>query len=476
MNLYEHTARTVASLIENGTLRPGDRIPSVRRLSLDAGVSASTVLQAYALLETQGLVEARPQSGYYVRQPLRPVLARPQPSTPRRRATRVDVSELVFTVLDACRDPKLVPLGSPFPAPELLPLAILNQTLGAVARRASAASILKDLPPGHPELRRQIARRYLEFGCSIPADDIVITTGAMEALNLCLRAVAKPGDAIAIESPAFYGILQVIENADMKAVEIATDPQRGIDLGALSRALRQRAIKACFLMPTFQNPLGALMPDDAKRDLVALLEQFDVPLIEDDVYGELHFSKARPRPAKAFDRKGLVLHCGSFAKHLAPGYRVGWVTPGRYRERIERLKFMNTLATASLPQAAIAEFLAHRSVDRHLRPLRQTLMRQLDGMSAAVSRYFPAGTRVTRPEGGYQLWVELPESVDALELFRLALDHDISLAPGPIFSAHRGFGHCIRLNFGQIVTDRTRAALRTVGELAQTAPPGNRRE
>lgn len=467
MKLYEQTANRISTLLERGTLRPGDRIPSVRRLSRDTGVSQATVLQAYGVLERRGLIEARPQSGYYVRRQ-QATAAALQASAPRRQATRVDVSELIYLVMEAARDPRLVPLGSPFPAPELAPLSTLNRKLAASARKADANTLLSDLPPGHPELRRQIARRYLASGCAVSEDELIVTCGAMEALNLSLRAVARAGDAIAIESPSFPAMLQAIENLGLKAIEVATHPLEGIDLAELAALIDKHPIKACLLMTTFQNPLGGSMPAAKKRELVALLARHDLPLIEDDVYGDLHFSPHRPQPARAYDRRGLVMHCASFSKSLAPGYRVGWVAAGRYREQIKRLKFMATIATASLPQAAIAEFLAHHSFERHLRHMRQALRTQCAEVTQAVSRHFPPGTRMTAPEGGYMLWVELPERVDALELFQRALERNISIAPGPIFSARRGFRNYIRLNFGQLVTPRTHTALTTLGTLAKT--------
>lgn len=466
--LYERLAARIAEQIERGTLRPGERVPSVRRMMRDAGTSLSTVLSAYDLLENKGLIEARPQSGYYVSPRARGVLAAPAVSTPRRQPTRVDVSELVFNVFDATKNPGLVPLGSPFPAPELFPLPALNRTLAAVARHADPAAILADLPPGNPELRRRIAQRYLESSCRVSADEIVITNGAMEALNLCLQAVARPGDAIAVESPTFYGVLQAIENMGMKAVEVATHPQEGIDLAQLAAIVQRHPIKACFLMTSFQNPLGGLMPEEKKRELVTLLERHNLPLIEDDVYGELHFGLRRPKPAKAFERKGLVLHCASFSKTLAPGYRVGWTAAGRFQQQVERLKFMRSISTATLPQAALAAYLSQRNIDRHLRRMRLTLAQQASEMADLVGRHFPRGTRMTQPQGGYMLWIEMPESVDALELFRLALEQHISIAPGPMFSAKRGFRNCVRLNYGQLITARTRRALQTVGELAKT--------
>lgn len=468
MARYQEIADQIASLIARGTLRAGERIPSVRKSSTQHKVSAGTVLQAFDQLEARGLIEARPQSGYYVRLQHAGFAPEPKSSAPRTRAVELDVSELVFGVLEQIKHRELVPFGSAFPSPELFPLARLNRMAASAARRLKPWASVDDLPPGNAELRHQIALRYLESGCAVAPDDIVITCGALEAINVSLQALTRPGDTVAIESPTFYSTLQAIERLGLRAVEIATHPRTGIELDALEAAFKSHKIKACVLVTTFQNPLGACMPDSNKAALLKLLKRHDVPLIEDDVYAELYFGPARPRPAKAFDRTGLVLHCGSFSKCLAPGYRVGWVAAGRYRTQVERIKLMTTLSTASLPQAAIAAFLQHGAYERHLRHLRHTLAAQCQEMMRAITQYFPPGCRMTRPEGGYMLWIELPKSVDALQLHQLALAEGISIAPGPIFSAQRKYHNCVRLNFGYPWSPRIEKAVKTLGRLATT--------
>jgi DNA-binding transcriptional MocR family regulator len=470
---YEQVAIEFSTLISRGVFRPGDRIPSVRKACVQYHVNAGTILQAYGQLEACGLINARPRSGYYVR--AREAWA-PEPviSSPRPGSTRVDVANLVFDVLASIKDRTIVPLGSAFPSPELFPLEKLNKIAAATARRLPTWSSIDDLTPGNDELRRLIGLRYLESGFAVSADNIVITSGAMEAINLCLQAVTRAGDIIAIESPTFYSTLMAIERMGLKAVEIATHPREGIDLSSLRAALNRYDIKACIFNPTFQNPLGSCMPDHSKRELVGLLARYGVPLVEDDVYAELYFGDSRPRPAKAFDHEGLVLHCGSFAKCLAPGYRVGWAAPGRFKDAVERLKFMTTLTTASLPKATIAEYLKHGGFDRHLRGLRHNLSVQLQQMRQALASHFPAGCRITRPEGGYMLWIELPQAVEALRLRQLALEKRISIAPGPIFSAHRGYSNFVRMNFGHPWSNLMEDAVKKLGaltaELARPAP------
>jgi DNA-binding transcriptional MocR family regulator len=297
----------------------------------------------------------------------------------------------------------------------------------------------------------------------------VITNGAMEALNLCLQAVTSPGDLVVVESPTFYAALQALERLKLRAVEVATDPRDGVDLAALAELLSRQRVAACWFMPSFQNPLGALMPVARKQALVALLDQHQVPLIEDDVYGELYAGERRPSPAKAFDASGGVLHCASFSKCLAPGYRVGWAAAGRHARSVQRLKMMSTLATALPPQLAIADYLAQGGYDRHLRQLRAALAAEQQRALRLIERHFPAGTRVTRPAGGYFLWLELPATVDALALHHTAMASGISTAPGVLFSADRRFRHHLRLNVGHPGDARVDDALRRLGDLASQA-------
>ncbi len=465
MKRYEKLADEIATLIRSGLLAPGEKVPSVRHASRTYGVSASTVFQAYYLLEDRGLIQARARSGYFVREHARLPLHEPQLRAGAAQATEVDVSELVFSVLGSLKDPHTVPFGSAFPSPELFPLPRLARSMAQSVRDMPSHAVIADMTEGNPDLRRQIALRYMLSGVRLPLEELVITNGAMEALNLCLQSVSEPGDLVAIESPAFYATLQVLERLKLKAVEIPVHPREGIDLDSLADSLQRLPIKACWFMSSLQNPLGASMSDAKKAALYELLQRHQVPLIEDDVYAELHYGEQPPKPVKSFDREGLVMHCGSFSKCLAPGYRVGWVAGGRHAQRIARLKLMTTISPSVPAQAALADYLQHGGYDRHLRKLRHQLESQQGSMLASAARHFPADTRVTRPSGGYFLWFEFAERVDALQLFRLALAQGISLAPGPIFSATRGFGHCARLNHGHPWTAQSEQAMQILGRI-----------
>jgi len=464
---YEALADDLARSIQSGAFRPGARLPSVRQTTTARRISPSTVFQAYYLLEARGLIESRARSGYYVA--ARPPRLPPEPesaSRPDGDSRPVDVSELVFDVLQSAMQRDLVPFGSAFPSPLLFPLPKLGRAIAAAAQDLDPWSTVDDLTPGQAELRRQISLRYLIDGIDVAPEEIIVTNGALEALNLGIAAVTKPGDAVLVESPCFYAVLQSLERNGLRAVEVPTHPRDGVDLHALEQAIVRHAPRACWLMPTFHNPLGATMPEDAKRDLVSLLAGHGIPLIEDDVYAELHYGARRPLPAKAFDRDGGVIHCSSFSKCLAPGYRIGWVAAGRFGDTIARNKLTTTLNTNVPAQRAIGRYLQGGGYDRHLRRLRATLAQQQASYIAAVSTFFPEGTKVTRATGGYFAWIELPEGRDALSLHRRALQAGISIAPGPIFSASRGFGRCLRLNYGHPLDARIEQALQTLGALA----------
>lgn len=465
MSRYQELAGQTEKLIADGVLRPGDRLPSVRQACRIHNISPITVTQAYYLLESRGLIEARPKSGYFVRARLGRNLPEPEMSHPAGGSTQLQVSDFIFRILDSVRDPSVVPLGSSFPSPYLYPLDKLGRFLAGAARKFDPLATVTDLPPGNEELRRQLALRYLAQGAPVSPQEIVITSGAMEGLNLCLQAVTQPGDLIAIESPTFYAGLQASERLGLKVIEIPSHPREGVSLAALEDALRRHPIKACLFMLNFANPTGSLVSDERKQALVELLSRHDVPLIEDDVYAELYQGQQAPLCSKAEDKSGLVMHVSSFSKCLAPGYRVGWVAAGRYAGRIQRLKLSTSLATTIPVQIALADYLKQGGYENHLRHLRQALARQEAELVQAVEKHFPAGTRLARPQGGYFLWLELPRQVDALLLHQQALDHGASTAPGPIFSAKREFGHHLRLNFGHPDSPGRQSAMATLGEL-----------
>src|SRR5215471_8801370 len=461
--LYLKVARQIEDQIRKGALRTGDRVPSIRGLRRQQGVSVSTVLQAYFWLENRGWIEPRPQSGFYVRVPYADLAPEPESESKPGAPTGVEVIDVLDEVVNSIGNHAHVPLGAAAARSFIFPNVRLNRIINKIVRDQPEHSARYEFSGGIEVLRRQIARRAITYGCSFSPNDVTITCGGMEALNLAVRAVARPGDVIALESPTYFALLQIIESLGMKAIEIPTHPRRGMDLDALSRAIRRHHVRACISMLNCHNPLGFIASDEYKKDLVELLTKHDVPLIEDDIYGDLAFDGSRPKTAKTFDTEGLVLLCSSFSKVLAPGFRVGWIEAGRFRDVVRRLKFISSIASPSLPQLAIAEFIQSGGYERYLRGLRRCLADQVQLYSQHVINYFPEGTKISRPAGGYVLWVELPETVDAVKLYRAAVSKNISIVPGVIFSASGRFRNHIRISCGHPWSESMERAIMTLG-------------
>ncbi|MBT9583244.1 PLP-dependent aminotransferase family protein [bacterium] len=445
LHRYEQVATHVRHLIESGTYSSQEKLPSVRNLSTQLQVSITTVLEAYRMLEDQGLVEARPQSGYYVndRTPLPPRLAG---QTLVEDPVDVGMGEFLMRFLRDFQRRDLVQFGSACPNPAFLPTARLARGMGKVAKEIGLQGNQYDIPPGCETLRVQIARRALQSGCVVAPEEVMLTLGCQEALTLCLLATCKAGDAVVVESPTFYGHLQAIEMLGLKAVEIPSDPVHGLSLAALRQSLEDVPVRAVLLCTNFSNPTGASLSDDDKQELLEILGRHELPLIEDDIFGDLSHAPHRPHAARAFDRHDRVLLCSSFSKTLAPGYRVGWVLAGpRYMPRLHQLKLFSNLGSPILPALAISEFLSNGAFEHHLRQCKRHYARQVCQMAEAVARNFPAGTLVTRPKGGFVIWVELPVGCDTRTLYPKAIELGLTFGPGPIFSARGRFRNCLRL-------------------------------
>ena len=463
--LYAKVASAIEELIRSGALRPGERVPSIRRSSRQHGVSANTVVEAYLALENRGLIEARPKSGFFVKPRLDAIAPRVRAKPTRPQL--VAVSSLQARLFDAARMPEVAPFGAAYPGAEALPAEKFSRITAAIARKHPAACISYDMPPGSEALRREVAKRALEAGTTLAPDEIITTCGGTEALALALRAVTKPGDIVAVESPTYFGILQLLEDLRRRALEIPMHPVHGLDLDALESSIKRERIAAVIAVPNFSNPLGSLMPDIAKARLAELLRRREIPLIEDDINGELTHGLDRPKVVHALDRDGLIMLCGSYSKTLAPGYRVGWIAPGRFHARVKELKLTSTLATPSLPQMATAEFLANGGYDHHLRSLRSLLASQVRRSREVILKTFPSGTQTSEPAGGFVLWVELPANLSALKLHERALAEKISIAPGPMFSARQRFGNFIRINCGHPKSAAREEALARLGGIAR---------
>ena len=444
---YHQVADRVTRLIEEGAFSPGAAAPSVRKLSQQWNVSITTILKAYYLLEARGLLTPRPRSGFYVSHQLPSAPPEPDLSNPQTDPSRVGMRELItMIILRDTLNPNLAQLGAAHPAPEHTATRQLNRIMAAAARRFGDRAGLYMTPAGNRPLRQQIVRHAVNAGCTLDAEEIIITSGCGEAISTCLQAICRPGDTVAVESPICFDVFQYMENLRLKALEIPTHPRDGISIDALRFALENNSVQACLVISNFNNPLGSCIPDANKKELVSLLTRHRIPLIENDIFGDMHFTDRRPMSAKAFDTEGLVLWCGSFSKTLSPGLRVGWAAAGQYRSTVAWLKYSTSTAAPTLPQLAVADFMAEGGYRQHLRRIRRVYQSRVAELRHAVIRFFPGDIRVTDPSGGYLLWVELPEAIDALTLYKTALNEGIAITPGHLFSTSDRYRNFIRLN------------------------------
>ncbi len=463
---YEAVRQDVLTLIASGALTPGSKAPSLRRLAARMRVSLSTVSQAYAQLEREGVLEARPKSGFFICQAKRKLpspIAVPHVSVgpaPLNRAA------LIRQVLENMALPGVVPLGVARTAEHLLPLVRLNRILGQVLREQGDRVGFYEQVQGNEPLRQQIVLRAMETGTECKVSETLVTSGAMEALHIALRSVTRPGDTVCIAVPAYFCFLQLLENLGLRVIEIPSRPSEGVRPGDLAHVVDSFNVAACVLAPNFNNPDGALTPDEAKAEIVDILARRGVPLIEDDVYGDLHFGPDRPRCCKAFDTKGLVLSCSSFSKTITPGYRVGWLLPGRFLDKALEIKSTLNVCSATPTQMAMAEYLRSGHYHRHLKQLRPAIAAQMETMYSHIGRHFPPGTKATRPLGGSVLWVQLPGNMDSVSFMHKALAKGITVSPGTIFSARDQFGDFIRLSYSAAAEPQLAQAVEVLGKIA----------
>ena len=463
--LYLQIAESIADSIRAGALVRGERLHSVRDVARTRGVSMATVVQAYRSLEDARLIEARPRSGYFVA--ARPAaLPEPETSRPPAQSQRVDVGALAATVMRMAREPGVVSFGAACPESTLFDVERVRRAMNRAVTRHRTTLCQYPHGPGDEQLRRAIARHAVTLGCALDPRDVLITSSCLEAISLCLRAVCEPGDVVALESPCYFGFLEILENLHLRALEIPTHPRTGISLDALQLAFDTQPVKAVLTVPTLSNPVGACMPLADRQRLARMVAERGVPLIEDVIYNGLAEQEERRRAVRSYDSSGLVMMCGSFSKTIAPGLRLGWLDAGRWRDKLERLKAATTGGQATFMERAMADLLTQTGNEASLRRLRSTIAARMDEARGLIAQHFPAGTRVTDPPGGFILWLELPKGLDSVALYQVCLAEGICIAPGTMFSATDRFRHCVRLGLGGLWDDAHRQGLRRVGELA----------
>ena len=466
-HLYVQVADGLEKMIGEDVLKIGDKLPSVRMLSDEYGISMGTAFQAYYHLEGKGLIESRPKSGYYVRFNQKRFPELPKMVQPDPLSHDISVKEMIASIYAdiATHSNKVINFALAAPDASLLPTAKINKSVMQALRNSSDCCIGYEHTQGNIELRKQIAKLSFNWGGKIKPDEVVVTGGCLEAMTLCIKAVTQPGDTVAVESPNYFGIFQSLESMGLKVLEISSSPVTGLDLDRFQQAIKNSSIKACVVIPNFNNPLGGLMPDENKKKLVDIITKNNIPLIEDDIYGELYFGKKRPRTCKYYDTKGMVMHCSSLSKSLAPGYRIGWVMPGKFLEQVKQIKRIHNISSPTLTQAAIAHYLQHGRYEYHLKNMRKALHTQCLRYMQGIIDHFPEDTKVSRPHGGFILWVQLNKKVNTFKLRIEAMKHHISIVPGKIFSASCNYNNCIRISFSRPWDDDADYGMMILGKL-----------
>lgn len=465
--IYLRIANNIEHKINNEVIKLGDKLPSIREMCREHGVSMSSALQAYYVLEGKGLIESRPQSGYYVCYSNKRFLRTPETTQPVNTTEAQDTEMIINKVYAEIGTKNNTNFSLGVPSAALLPVAKLNKALTHAIRNLDGGTDY-GLIQGNEKLRRQIARGSFTWDGELNEHDIVSTAGCMNALSFCLLSLVQKGDTIAVESPVYFGILQLAKNLGLRVMELPTNPTTGVEIDALKKALQTKKIKLCLLISNFNNPLGSCMPDEHKKEVVKLMERYNVPLIEDDLYGDVYFGNHRPKCCKTYDESGIVLWCGSVSKTLAPGYRVGWVAPGKFKEEILKTKRYHSVSASEITQEAIGDFLENGRYENHLRKLRHTLHCNSMQYMRAICEYFPHDTKVSHPQGGFIQWVELNKKINTIKLYELAVQQKISFAPGRMFTLQKQYDNCMRLSYGLEWNEKVENSLKTLGRLAKS--------
>lgn len=472
MNRYEALAYQIEEKIRAGVLLSGEKLPSIRELSLKEQASPATVVEAYELLKDRGLVEARNRSGIYVSNVQSPPLQIPKSAATFAAPASLNPDDLILSLRQATHNPRIFPFGAASPLPDFFPVKALNRCITQALRDEPALISEYRFPPGAEALRTQIVKRYAHHGLKLHMDAVVTTGGAIEAIGLTLSAVAKAGDIVAVETPTYFGILQLVRSLGYKILEIPLDPDHGLTPERFQQAVQKSSgrLKALVTVANFSNPLGTLVSDKHKQKLVRLAKAAQVTIIEDDIYGDLGFDAARPLPLKAFDTSDTVVLCGSFAKTISPALRVGFACSKKYAKQIILHKAARTSGVSALAEDALALYLSSGHYERHLRKIRREYRTLTAQYASAILANFPAGTRISNPAGGFILWVQLPGKTDSRAVQRKALEQSISIAPGPIFSpGHEEYVHCIRVNCAIPWSTQAQRAVQKLGKIVESA-------
>jgi len=468
--LYQQVIDFVERQKESGALRAGDKLPSLRRLSRQFGISVPTVKQAYIELERQGCISARPQSGYYLKAKQARTLLPMRAKWDSCKPVEVSCRSLIEQVYDAVHVPDAIALGISNPINAHPPDKTLARLMRSVLSKVSEKAVSYGPVNGDAKLRLTLALRYQEQGVDVNHQDMVITNGAQEALSIALQCVAKRGDIIAVESPCYFGLIELIESLGMKALEVYTCTEDGVCITELEQVLNKHNVTACLFSSAVNNPLGSMMTNEQRQSLVQMLESRDIPLIEDEVYSDIYFTDKRPIPAQLYSEKGLVMTCSSFSKTAAPGYRIGWLIPGKFEESAKRIKRAQSCSTSMLQQWTMTDYLLSGEYDRHLQVLRKTLRYNCERMRALIAEHFPKEVCISNPQGGSVLWIRCRSHVDTSKIFSKSIEQGVSFAPGQIFSPSGKYKNFMRISFGVKWNEKIDHAVITLGKLVCEYP------
>ena len=464
---FRQVMDVIVNMVQNEVLKPGDKVPSLRKMSEDQSVSISTVMQAYMELESVGMLEAKPQSGFYVSKGTYKQTEHITKTKPSRKPVQVTKSQHITKILLDMVNPEIIPLGCGIPSIDLLPEKDLLSIMKKVLNMHSRSNIEYGDTQGSKFFRQQIAYYMNMNGNSVHSDNIIVTNGASEGMSLALRALTSPGDLILMESPSYFGFMHLLETSKVFAMELPTCPEWGIEVDDLHQAVKKYGVKAVLLQPNYGNPLGHTYPEEIKKEIVEICSKYNVPIIEDDINGDFAHNGKRGSNLKKYDTDGNVIHISSFSKTISSGLRIGWVEAGKYFDQILRQKIASSLATSEINQLTIAHYLASGKYPRHMRKMNNAIKGQIESFKMKILKYFPEGTKVSEPEGGFVLWVELPEGTDTGVVFERAVEEKISFTPGGIFTTQERYNNCMRINCGYPVDERIERGIARLGELCE---------
>lgn len=473
---YEEIAAEMESNILEGRLKPGHKLPSVRALKLKYNIGLSTVQNAYEYLMIKGLVASIPKSGYYVTGPKE---SDKEGQNTLKVPARIVVHDAIFknnlSVITAHADPQkkhsITEFNVAAPGEFFIPQKLLLRTMQQVIRE-KGVGLLKYYPSnGSVLLKEHLAKRATLYHSRFGAEELIITDGAIQAFYIALASVTVPGDVVAIESPCIFSILEVVKNLRLKVIEIPVHAESGFDVAFLKRATEHTMLKAIVLTPNFHNPTGALLADADKKELLTIAQSRDIPIIENDVFGDLNFSGNRPSNIQSMDNSGLVMTFSSFSKTLAPGIRLGWLSPGRFFKQAEQLKFSLGSTVSPIYQETIAKLLASSSYDRHVRKFRMQLAAQSYHTINLISEFFPESTRMSQPKGGYSIWLKMEKKVNMKLFYKHCEQNGIRFTPGSAFSFSSVFEQHFRIIFANKYTVQREEMLKMAGKIAQDCIP-----